>query len=108
MIRFALVCDQGHDFDAWFASGDAYEDQAEAHAVICPDCGSRVVRKAPMAPAVKTRCDERSSDPDPRLGERKKTYAFLKGRPSAGECRECRADLSRRGAQDVVGGGGDA
>ena len=29
MIRFALVCDQGHDFDAWFASGDAYDDQAE-------------------------------------------------------------------------------
>src|SRR5262245_58915826 len=79
MIRFALVCDEGHDFDAWFASGTAYENQAEAHAVICPDCGSRVVRKAPMAPAVKKRRSQPSHDPDPRLGERKKTYAFLKG-----------------------------
>ena len=79
MIRFALVCDQGHNFDAWFASGGAYEDQAKTHAVICPDCGSRVVQKAPMAPAVKKRRSEPSHDPDPRLGERKKTYAFLKG-----------------------------
>jgi len=79
MIRFALVCDQGHEFDAWFASGDAYDDQAEARAVICPDCGSRVVQKAPMAPAVKKRRSEPRQDPDPRLGKRKKTYAFLKG-----------------------------
>ena len=55
MIRFALVCDQGHDFDAWFASGDAYEVQATTRAIICPECGSRLVRKAPMAPAVKKR-----------------------------------------------------
>ena len=41
MIRFALVCDQGHEFDAWFASGDSYQDQAETRAVICPSCGSR-------------------------------------------------------------------
>jgi hypothetical protein len=79
MIRFALVCEHGHDFDAWFASGDAYDGQAEARAVICPDCGSSAVRKAPMAPAVKKRRKEQSRGPDPKLGERKKTYAFLKG-----------------------------
>jgi hypothetical protein len=77
MIRFALSCDQGHDFDAWFASGDAYEDQAEARAVICPSCGSRVVRKAPMAPAVKR--GRAAASHDRGQGERKKTYAFLKG-----------------------------
>ena len=77
MIRFALVCDQGHEFDAWFASGDAYQDQAETRAVICPSCGSRVVRKAPMAPAVTRRRAEASHDRG--LSERKKTYAFLKG-----------------------------
>jgi hypothetical protein len=78
MICFALVCDQGHGFDAWFASGDAYEVQATARAVFCPDCGSHAV-KAPMAPAVKKGRLDASRDPDPRLGERKKTYAFLKG-----------------------------
>jgi hypothetical protein len=88
MIRFALVCDRGHDFDAWFASGDAYEVQTSAHAVICPDCGSRLVRKAPMAPAVKK--GRIATGPDRGAGERKKTYAFLPSRPSGGECRECR------------------
>lgn len=77
MIRFALLCDHGHEFDAWFASGDAYESQAGAHAVICPCCGSRGVRKAPMAPAVAKRRAEASGDP--AAGERKKTYALLKG-----------------------------
>jgi hypothetical protein len=77
MIRFALVCDRGHDFDAWFASGDAYEVQTTAHAVICPDCGSRLVRKAPMAPAVKKA--RIATGHDRGAAERKKTYAFLKG-----------------------------
>ena len=76
MIRFALICDQGHQFDAWFASGGAFEDQAKTHTVICAHCGSRTVRKAPMAPAVKRKREEA---PEPReTRERKKTYAFLK------------------------------
>ena len=70
MIRFALVCDHGHEFDAWFASG-------ETRAVICPSCGSRVVRKAPMAPAVTRR--RAGASHDRGLSERKKTSAFLKG-----------------------------
>jgi hypothetical protein len=77
MIRFALTCDSGHDFDAWFGSGDSYDEQIEAHAVTCPCCGSTSVKKAPMAPAVK----RRHASPPESLGttERKKTYAFLKG-----------------------------
>lgn len=76
MIRFALICDRGHDFDAWFGSGDTYDEQIEARAVTCPCCGSAKVQKAPMAPAV------RKSRPQPESLEpsrRKKTYAFLKG-----------------------------
>ena len=78
MIRFALVCDRGHDFDAWFGSGDGYDEQVEARAVTCPSCGSAEVKKAPMAPAVKR---SKSPAPPESLGssERKKTYAFLKG-----------------------------
>jgi hypothetical protein len=77
VIRFALICDSGHDFDAWFGSGDTYDEQIEARAVTCPICGSAEVRKAPMAPAVKR---SHPAPPD-SLGpsERKKTYAFLKG-----------------------------
>jgi len=76
MIRYALSCDQGHEFDAWFASGAAYEDQAKARAVICPCCASAAVSKAPMAPAVRTKHE---APPEPLVSaDRKKTYALLK------------------------------
>jgi hypothetical protein len=76
MIRYALSCDQGHEFDAWFASGAAYEDEAKARAVICPCCGSAAVTKAPMAPAVRTKYE---AAPEPLVSAaRKKTYAVLK------------------------------
>ncbi len=52
MIRYALACDQGHGFDAWFGSSLSYDEQAEAHAITCPACGSASVRKAPMAPNI--------------------------------------------------------
>ena len=52
MIRFALACAKGHDFDAWFGSSDGFEKQALARAVACPICGETDVRKALMTPAV--------------------------------------------------------
>ena len=55
MIKFSLVCRDGHEFDAWFQSGAAYELQAAAALVSCPHCGSREVDKAIMAPAVAKR-----------------------------------------------------
>jgi len=54
MIRYALVCDEDHRFEAWFSSSDAYEAQAAAGLVECPECGSLAVRKQVMAPAVST------------------------------------------------------
>ena len=77
MIRYALICDQGHDFDAWFGSGAAYEEQERARVLSCPCCGSPNVKKAPMAPAVKQSQAEPLAQPS--VTERKKTYAFLKG-----------------------------
>jgi len=52
MIRYALNCDQGHGFEAWFGSSANYDDQASRGLVECPFCGSRSVEKAVMAPAV--------------------------------------------------------
>lgn len=78
MIRYALVCDRGHGFDAWFGSGAAYEEQARARAVVCPDCGSTSVSKAPMAPAIGKGRGTEEAAPLRGGDERKKTYAFLK------------------------------
>jgi hypothetical protein len=52
MIRYALICEQDHGFEAWFASSSDYDDQADRGLVECPYCASRQVRKQVMAPAV--------------------------------------------------------
>ena len=52
MIRYALVCDQAHDFDGWFASSEAFDTQVGQGQLGCPTCGSPQVRKQIMAPSV--------------------------------------------------------
>lgn len=52
MIRYALRCDRGHEFEAWFGSSADYDRIAAAGDNVCPLCGSTAVEKALMAPAV--------------------------------------------------------
>lgn len=54
MIRFGLVCENEHAFEAWFRNGEDFEAQKSRRLVICPHCGSHEVEKALMAPAVAT------------------------------------------------------
>jgi hypothetical protein len=50
VIRYALSCDRGHDFESWFQNSAAYDKQAKRGLVSCPLCGSAKVEKAIMAP----------------------------------------------------------
>lgn len=50
MIRYALACDKGHEFESWFSSSDAYEEQRRRKLVSCPSCGSVRIDKMLMAP----------------------------------------------------------
>ncbi|MGB3796411.1 MAG: DUF1178 family protein [Alteraurantiacibacter sp.] len=52
MIVFDLSCDHGHRFEGWFGSTDEFVSQCERGLVVCPQCGSEEISKAPMAPAV--------------------------------------------------------
>ncbi len=52
MIRYALHCDRGHEFEAWFGSSADYDRTAAAGQNTCPICGSTGVDKTLMAPAV--------------------------------------------------------
>ncbi len=52
MIKYSLGCNNHHRFEAWFRSGDAFDRQARRQLVVCPDCGSTEIEKAPMAPAL--------------------------------------------------------
>jgi hypothetical protein len=52
MIKYALGCAEGHEFESWFIDSAAYEKQRKRGFVVCPECGSTAVEKAIMAPAV--------------------------------------------------------
>lgn len=52
MIRYALACDQAHEFEGWFARSADFDAQAEGGLIECPFCGSKAVKKQIMAPAV--------------------------------------------------------
>ncbi|WP_299436683.1 DUF1178 family protein [uncultured Rhodospira sp.] len=50
MILYALQCDVGHTFEAWFRDAAGFDEQAEAGVIRCPVCGTHSVTKAIMAP----------------------------------------------------------
>lgn len=50
MIKYALICEQRHEFESWFANSAAYDKQAKRGLVSCPACASSKVEKAIMAP----------------------------------------------------------
>lgn len=52
MIKYALACEHGHDFEGWFGSSSDYDDQHGRGLLECPVCASKAVRKQIMAPAV--------------------------------------------------------
>ncbi|MEM8538990.1 MAG: DUF1178 family protein [Pseudomonadota bacterium] len=65
MIKYALKCVNGHSFDSWFASADAYEGLRVAGHVTCAICGSSEVSKAIMAPRVNLPADMPQQDQTP-------------------------------------------
>lgn len=52
MIRYALRCEKGHDFDSWFASSAAFDALKQEGLLSCAVCGCAEVSKALMAPSV--------------------------------------------------------
>ena len=74
MIVYSLRCDKGHEFEGWFRDGAAFDKQAKAGKVACPECASVKVEKAPMAP----RLARQSKSPD--LSPTEMRQALLKAR----------------------------
>ena len=79
MIRFGLNCDKEHDFEAWFRNSEDFEAQKEGGLIVCPQCGSKDVRKALMVPAISS--GKSAEKPQMALGmseEQKRALAQLK------------------------------
>lgn len=54
MIKYTLKCTCDHQFESWFQSAAAFDKLSGAGMVTCAVCGSRDVKKAMMAPRVRT------------------------------------------------------
>ena len=54
MIKYALLCESGHQFESWFSDSESFDTQVKRGFVECPLCQSKQVTKALMAPAVST------------------------------------------------------
>jgi hypothetical protein len=66
MIVFDLECRAGgHRFEGWFGSSADFTAQQGRGLVDCPQCGSTDVIKAPMAPHVGRKGNQREVAPQP-------------------------------------------
>ncbi|MCO6188205.1 DUF1178 family protein [Rhizobium sp. L1K21] len=54
MIKYALRCIDGHDFEGWFSTSSDFDTQKQAGFVTCPHCSTSNVEKRLMAPSVAT------------------------------------------------------
>lgn len=61
MIRYALICDKKHEFEAWFQASSDYDKQRKRGLVTCPVCDTDKIEKAIMAPSI-SRAGKRRSD----------------------------------------------
>lgn len=75
MIKYALICDKDHEFEAWFASSEDYDTQRKRGFVDCPQCGSKKIEKMLMAPGVSG--TRKSSDTDVPLATMPKMPAEM-------------------------------
>ena len=52
MIKYALACAAGHEFESWFRDSAAFDMQARRGLIACPACNSIRISKAIMSPAL--------------------------------------------------------
>ncbi len=78
MIRYALKCENDHQFETWFKSADSFDQLVGMGLVDCPQCASSSVEKSLMAPRVPAKSNQSvggapspvqpmASGPDPKL-----------------------------------------
>ena len=82
MIKYKLKCKSRFcvnekEFDGWFQSIEAYENQKLKNLINCPICGSDNVVKLLTAPSLKINTDKTTSDIDNQQNKPKNNANFL-------------------------------
>jgi hypothetical protein len=80
MIRYALACEDGHEFEGWFSTSEDYDDQAGRGLLACPVCDTHAVRKQIMAPAL---AGTSKHDPDENPAAKRAMMMEVMGRVRA-------------------------
>ena len=62
MIKYALKCPDGHQFESWFQNSAAYDKLREAGHLACAICGATKVEKAIMSPRVNVPAKSQETD----------------------------------------------
>ena len=76
MKKFALICENRHEFEGWFSDAEAVRAQAANGLIDCPYCGSLQVQKQLSAPNLSTpktkaRIDKEAAETsDQKTGDR--------------------------------------
>lgn len=84
MIHYQLRCAGGHDFDGWFSDSAAFDMQAKAGFVECPNCGVTDVSKRLMAPAIPKKGARRRKEVAPQVEPTAETSASAPSAPPVG------------------------
>ena len=79
MIAYNLICSDGHEFEGWFKDSAAFDALAKQGVVTCPFCGDDEVKKAIMAPAVKTSVTKAKGRQDVPQSDTQKLRKFMAG-----------------------------
>jgi hypothetical protein len=81
MIKYALKCADGHEFESWFPSSASFDQQIERGHVVCPVCATTHVGKAIMAPGLyhADRIEPRPSESDKRIAALRALRDYVMG-----------------------------
>ena len=52
MIKYSLICDNDHVFEAWFSDSESFEKQNKKNLISCLTCSSTKIKKDIMAPRI--------------------------------------------------------
>jgi hypothetical protein len=77
-----MACAKGHEFEGWFKDSAAYDLQESDGTLTCPMCGDAHVRKAIMAPSVKTSVTKAKGQTTPAsspVADERKLRQFVAG-----------------------------
>jgi hypothetical protein len=59
MIKYTLICNNGHQFDSWFSDSHSFEKLKKNGHLECSICSSKKVEKSLMAPRITASSDKK-------------------------------------------------